>query len=102
LEQLKKELNDEGPIREDDFAYRSQLKNLKVMLNEEGYDEQELSQAMKIQDKRQNELMLKTIRRMQHYNKENYLKPKFFDRWREFIQYKRMFRYWLSFVDKRS
>jgi hypothetical protein len=72
------------------------------MLNQEGYDEQELAQAMKIQNKRQNELMLKTIRRMQNFNKENYLKPKFFDRWREFNQYKRMFRYWLSFVDKRS
>lgn len=46
--------------------------------------------------------MLKTVRRLQHFNKDLYYAPKYFDRWREFVQYKKAFRYWLSFVEKRS
>jgi hypothetical protein len=47
-------------------------------------------------------MILKVIRRFQHFNKDQYLKPKFFDKWREYINAKRRFRYWLNFVDKRS
>lgn len=39
---------------------------------------------------------------MQHYNEKLYLKPKAFDRWREYVRAKRAFRYYLLLVDKRS
>ena len=72
------------------------------MLKVEGYDEQDVALAFNKGSKKQNQLILKTISRLQHFNKEMYYVPKFFDRWREFIQYKKAFRYWLQFVEKRS
>jgi len=46
--------------------------------------------------------MLKTIRRFQHFNKDLYTKPKMFDRWKQFVHARKLFKYWLRFVDKRS
>ena len=45
---------------------------------------------------------MKTVKRLQHYNFPNYMKPKFFDRWRSYIHSRKLFKYWLKFVDKRS
>jgi hypothetical protein len=36
---LAKELNEEGPVREEDFNYKSELRNINRMLKDEGYDE---------------------------------------------------------------
>jgi len=30
------------------------------------------------------------------------LKPKMFDRWREFVHTRKLFKYWLNFVSKRA
>jgi len=46
--------------------------------------------------------MLKAIRRMQHFNSELYAKPKMFDTWRLYVYAKRLYRYWLQFVEKRA
>lgn len=39
---------------------------------------------------------------MKHFNQEGYLKPKMFDRWREWIRERQRFKYWLQFVEKRA
>ena len=40
---------------------------------------------------------------MQHWNgTDDYLKPKMFDRWRQFIQFRRIVRYWLDFMQNRQ
>ena len=44
---LAKELNEEGPVREEDFNYKSELKNINRMLKDEGYDDQEIGQALR-------------------------------------------------------
>jgi hypothetical protein len=46
--------------------------------------------------------MLKVIRRMQHYNQESYTKPKMFDRWRQFVHLRKLFKYWLKFIGNRG
>jgi len=40
------ELHEEGPIREQDFNYKSELRNLKDMLTYEGYDDAEMFKAL--------------------------------------------------------
>ena len=45
---------------------------------------------------------MKAIRRFQHFNLQLYTKPKMFDRWRQYVHARRLFKYWLKFVDKRS
>lgn len=39
---------------------------------------------------------------MQHYNEEGYCKPKFFDRWREYVHLRKQFKYWLGHCAKRA
>ena len=46
--------------------------------------------------------MLRTIRRMQHYNDDLYAKPKAFDRWRSFVATRKLFKYWLNYAWKRA
>jgi hypothetical protein len=36
---LANDLYEEGPVREEDFNYKSELRNLKDMLDSEGYDD---------------------------------------------------------------
>ena len=71
-------------------------------MKEEGYDGDDLDGALKSHETQHRNLQLKAIRRMQHYNEDLYLKPKMFDRWREYIHMRKLFRYWLSFTEKRS
>ena len=39
---------------------------------------------------------------MQHYNEERYVMPKMFDKWRQYVHMRKLFRYWLGFVEKRA
>jgi hypothetical protein len=72
------------------------------MLEVEGYDDSEVLRAMNDHTQRQKDLMVKAVRRFQHFNRDLFTKPKLFDRWRAFVHAKRLFKYWLRFVDKRS
>jgi hypothetical protein len=54
-------------------------------MKEEGYDEDDMGKALKEQNERKQFLMLKAIRRMQHFNPELYTKPKMFDKWRAYV-----------------
>ena len=46
--------------------------------------------------------MDRAVRRLRHYNRDLYCKPKYFDRWRMFVYYRKAFRYWLDFVNTRA
>ena len=39
---------------------------------------------------------------MQHYNEELYTKPKFFDKWRAYVHARKLFKYHLNFIAKKS
>jgi hypothetical protein len=71
-------------------------------LAREGYDERDMAEAVKHEKDRQANLLLKSVRRMQHYNEEKYPMPLMFDKWRRFVQIRRLFRFWLGFADKRA
>ena len=95
-------MNEEGPIREEAFQYRVELINLTDFLKKEGYDDKEILDALKEEKSKQNNLMLRTVRRMQHYNSDLYLKPKVFDKWMQFVHLRKLFKYWLGFADKKG
>ena len=92
----------EGPVREQIFEERIVLKNYEDLMREEGYSEEDIKEALSKGVKKQNGLMLKVIRRMQHYNQDLYTKPKMFDRWRQFVHMRKLFRYWLKFASNRG
>jgi len=39
---------------------------------------------------------------MENYDEENYTKPMVLDRWRRFVHARKLFKYWLGFVNKRG
>ena len=47
-------------------------------------------------NERQHSLILKSVQRLKHYNSRDYLKPKTFDRWRQFVQMRKLVRYHLG------
>lgn len=99
---LAKEMNEEGPIREQVFEERILLQNHKNFMSKEGFDEKEIQQALKDEKARQGTLMLKSVCRMQHYNEELYTLPKMLDRWKAYIHMRKLYRYWLGFANKRG
>ena len=60
---LALEMHNEGPVREQVFELKAQFKNLKGLMNEQGYDEKDVQDAIKQEKARQAQLLLKGIRR---------------------------------------
>lgn len=46
--------------------------------------------------------MMNAVRRMQHFNEELNCKPTAFDRWRQYVHVRKLFKYWLGYVDQRE
>lgn len=46
--------------------------------------------------------MEKTICRMFCYNDDLYILPWSFDRWREWVNMRKLYRYWLDYLNKRA
>jgi|LauGreDrversion4_2_1035121.scaffolds.fasta_scaffold53390_1 hypothetical protein len=65
------------------------------MLKEEGYDGDDMDVALKEHESQNRYLLLKAVRRMQHFNEELYVLPKMFDRWRSYVHMRKLYRYWL-------
>jgi hypothetical protein len=95
-------MNEEGPVREEMFEKNQELQSLKALMGDEGYSPEDIQQALKHGHIFHNHLMLKAIRRMQHYNEDLYTKPKMWDRWRQYVHIKKSYRYWLQFIAKRG
>jgi hypothetical protein len=91
-EQLKVELNEEGPVREQIFNHNIHFTNIISLMKQEGYAHSDIIQALKSGQTKQNGLILKSLSRMQHYNEDLYVKPKMFDRWREYVNLRKLFR----------
>jgi hypothetical protein len=92
---LAKDLYETGPVREQDYLYKSELRNIKDLMKNEGYDEEDTGKALIQHDQHKRYLMVKAIKRLQHFNSELYAKPKMFDIWKRYVQVKRQYRYWL-------
>ena len=93
-------MHNEGPVREEIFHDKQVLHNLKTFMTKEGYEEKDIEQVLK--NNRSREMMLKAVRRMQHYNEEGYVKPKCFDRWRLYVHLRKLFKYWLNYANHRG
>jgi hypothetical protein len=58
------------------------MENIKILMKNEGYSDKDIQIALNQGNGGHNTLLLKAIRRMQHFNEELNTKPKMFDRWR--------------------
>ncbi len=92
----------EGPQNEIIFNEKHKVECLKDLLRKQGYTENQIAEAANKGKNYHNGLLAKAIARMQHYNDDLYVKPKMFDRWRQYVHLRRLFRYWGNYVNKRS
>jgi len=54
-------------------------------------------------DKKGLELIARSVARMKHWNgTDDYLKPKMFDRWRKFVQFRKIVKHWLEYMTNRQ
>jgi hypothetical protein len=82
---LVKEMNEEGPIREEIWNLNKDQTNLRMFMTEEGYTPEDIHKLEDHGAKQFCRLMKKAKLRMEHYNEDLYTKPKAFDRWRQFV-----------------
>lgn len=47
---LAKDLYETGPVREQDYLYKSELRNIKDLMKNEGYDEEDMGKALTMHD----------------------------------------------------
>ena len=62
-------------------------------MSEEGYDDKDVHAAIQSEKARQAQLLLKGIRKAQHFTDELYPMPKAFDRWKQFVHMRKLFKY---------
>jgi hypothetical protein len=72
-----------------------------MFLKEEGYTTLETDKINIWVKDRGHELLSRSVARMRHFTKDQdqYLKPKMFDRWRKFVQIRKLIRYLLNNIE---
>ena len=79
------------------------IMNLRSLMTEEGFPDYKVEEITHEGEKRGNALLARSIGRWKHWNgTDDYLKPKMFDRWRNFVKMRKIVKHWLSFLDNRQ
>ena len=68
----------------------------------EGYSKEDIALLEKHGADEYKRLLNKAKARMDHFNAEKFMLPKAFDSWRKFVAMRKLFKYYLNFVDNRS
>ena len=98
------EVNDAGPVVEEVLEHQLDVHNLKQMMKDEGFKQGEIDDIEHDADKKSLEKMAKVVGRWKHYTYEDdkYLIPKMFDRWRQWIQLRKIVKHWLDFIGNKQ
>jgi hypothetical protein len=99
---LAKEMEEEGPIREQVFEHKMNFMNCVDFLTAEGYDNEDIKEALVDGVAKQNYLIEKGVARFKHYNENKYVVPKMFDQWKKFTILRRFFKNQLKFATMKS
>ena len=71
-------------------------------MTEEGFTQPQIEEITHKGADKGLELLRKSIGRWKHWNgTDDYLKPKMFDRWRQFVQLRKIVKHWLEFMANR-
>ena len=69
---------------------------------DEGYAPEDISRLEKHGEKQQTYLINKAKKRMEHFNEDKFPLPKYFDRWRKWIAFRKIMKYHLNLASNRS
>jgi hypothetical protein len=70
-------------------------------MRSQGYTEKEIDEFAERAKMFSKTLMAKTIARLRHVDGDTYLKPKMFDRWRQFVHMRKLLRYILRNMENK-
>ena len=77
--------------------------NLKNLMTSEGFTPNQINEITERASEKGLELINKSIGRWKNWNgSDDYLKPKMFDRWRRYVQMRKIVKYWLDFITNRQ
>ena len=97
------EANEIGPVVEEVLDKQMDVANLKNLMADEGFTNYQVQDVTDNAEKKANELLARSVARWKHWNgTDDYLKPKMFDRWRQYIQMRKIVRHWLDFLTNRQ
>ena len=97
------EVNEIGPVVEEVLDARLDVTNLKNLMASEGFTEHQIEDVAQRAGDKGLELLRRSIGRWKCWNgTDDYLKPKMFDRWRRFVQMRRIVKHWLNFLTNRQ
>ena len=82
---------------------RLRVTNLRNLLASEGFKDYEVEEVAHKANVKSQELLAKSIGRWKCWNgTDDYLKPKMFDRWRRWLQMRKIVKHWLDFMTNRQ
>ena len=97
------EANEIGPVVEEVLDKQMDVANLKNLMADEGFTNYQVQDVTDNAEKKANELLARSVARWKHWNgTDDYLKPKMFDRWRQYIKMRKIVRHWLDFLTNRQ
>ena len=98
------DVNETGPVVEEVLDHQLDVHNLKALMDKEGFTQNEIDEvADKAQDKGL-DLIARAVGRWKHYtyDDDKYLIPKMFDRWRQWVAFRKILRHWLDYIGNRQ
>ena len=97
------EVNEMGPIVEEVLDKQMKVANLKNLMTEEGFTPTEVQNVSDKANAKGLELLARSIGRWKCWDgSDNYLKPKMFDRWRQWMAMRKVVKHWLDFLTNRQ
>ena len=97
------ECNEAGPVIEEVLKARQDFENLQNFMREQGYRENEVKDSVEMSKDRVKEQMERTRARWLAFGggDDDYLKPKMFDRWRQYVKMRKMVGSTLNLMENR-
>ena len=79
------------------------MANLKNLMADEGFAPHQIEEVSSSAVDKSKELLAKSVARWKHWNgTDDYLKPKMFDRWRQYVKMRKIVKHWLDFLTNRQ
>lgn len=97
-------VNETGPVVEEVLDHQLDVHNLKKLMTEEGFGKHEIDDIENEAQKKSLDTIAKVIGRWKHYtyDGDKYLIPKMFERWRQWIQLRKIVKTWLDFIGNKQ
>ena len=97
------EVNEIGPVVEQVLDKQMDVANLRNLMKDEAFTGVQVEDITHSSQDKGLELISRAIGRWKHWNgTDDYLKPKMFDRWKQFVKMRRIVKHWLNFIENRQ